>query len=372
MLKRRNILSAVLFIYLIIVSIYILSALSPTIHISTQNTLPMSGLKKDNVGQISDRSEYIFDLTLENIFSNIIASENLSEESDYWTMLVTGDVMIGRSVNSLTVRSNDFNWAYRNIQDFLNKADITYINLESPVIENCPNRDDGMVFCGDVRHIPAMTLNGINIANLANNHAMDQGPAGLETTLRLLNENDILAVGYENPVYKDVKGIRIAFLGYTDISCYPNTLIACANESQIISELAMAKENSDLVIVQFHWGPEYQALPNFRQRELAYLAVDNGADLVLGNHPHWIQPLEIYNDVLIAYSHGNFIFDQMWSQRTREGIVIEYKFLKDKLIGLEFYPIIIDNFGQPRLLDGDNKDRIIEQIKNDSFAIEVD
>jgi len=86
-------------------------------------------------------------------------------------------------------------------------------------------------------------------------------------------------------------------------------------------------------------------------REAGHLAIDLGADLVIGNHPHWVEPVEIYKDRLIAYAHGNFIFDQMWSQETREGVVGRYTFYGTKLIRVDYRPLVIDDYAQPRWLD---------------------
>jgi len=86
-------------------------------------------------------------------------------------------------------------------------------------------------------------------------------------------------------------------------------------------------------------------------REIGHLAIDDGADLVIGNHPHWVQGVEIYHDKLITYAHGNFIFDQMWSQETREGVVGRYTFYGTRLIRVDYRPVLISDYAQPAWLD---------------------
>lgn len=112
---------------------------------------------------------------------------------------------------------------------------------------------------------------------------------------------------------------------------------------------------------------EYTDQPTQRQKELAHLAIDTGADLVIGNHPHWIQPVEIYKNKLIVYAHGNFVFDQMWSAKTREGIIGRYTFYGDRLIDAEFLPVQINDFGQPRFLTGETKSVLLEVLKQQSY-----
>src|SRR6185437_11714659 len=102
------------------------------------------------------------------------------------------------------------------------------------------------------------------------------------------------------------------------------------------------------------------------QSELAHLAIDSGADLVIGNHPQWIEPAELYKGKLITYAHGNFVFDQMWSEKTEEGIVGKYTFYDKRLIDVEYLPIKIEDYGQPYFLQGTDKQKILDQMKQDS------
>jgi len=108
-----------------------------------------------------------------------------------------------------------------------------------------------------------------------------------------------------------------------------------------------AKKEADIVIVSMSWGVEYTDKPSDRQIALAHLAIDSGADLIIGNHPHWIQSDEQYNNTYIKYAHGNLVFDQMWSEETKKGVIGKYTFENGKLINKEFIPIYIKDYGQP-------------------------
>lgn len=284
------------------------------------------------------------------------------------TLIATGDVIPARSVNFQTLQSGDWRWPFLKTKDELSKADISFINLETPLISNCPTTNEGMIFCGDSRHLQGLTWAGIDLANLANNHAGNWGQEGIDQTVDLLNQNHIAVTGISGPTYLKVRGQTWAFLGYNDIPEFAPGL-SHVDQETIKREITSAKTRVDLVIAAFHWGVEYTSQPTSRQRELAHLAIDSGADLVIGNHPHWIQPLEIYQGGLITYAHGNFIFDQMWSEKTRQGVVSRYSFYNQQLIDVEFLPIRIDNFGQPYFLEGKAKQAILDVLRRESLQL---
>lgn len=282
-------------------------------------------------------------------------------------LVATGDVLMARTVNYKTVRANNFKWPFEKVVDTLKGADVTFVNLETPLVKNCPLTNAGMIFCGDIRSVEGLVFAGVDVTNFANNHAENYGASGVGETREVLTDEGILVTGVSGPVYKDVDGLKFAFLGYSEVG--ESSLIADADEDVIAQQVRQAKENSDIVVVQFHWGNEYVSQPTAKQRTLAHLAVDSGADLILGNHPHWIQPIEIYKDKVTVYSHGNFVFDQMWSQKTREGIIGKYTFFDDKLVDVEFLPIEIFDFGQPRFASGEKKRMILDEIKSESEKI---
>ncbi len=306
--------------------------------------------------------------TLEQIFSdNHTWGATISGER-IRTIIATGDVIPARSVNVQVLQRKDFNWPYLKTVDVTKNADITFANLEAPLIGKCEPTIEGMVFCGNTRNVEGLVYAGIDVASLANNHAGNFGVEGVKETVELLNKNNILVTGIDGLAIKEIKGLKFAFLGYDDIT-KPQPGVSNAEDEKIKTEIAEAKKQADIVIVTFHWGVEYRDQPDERQKYLGHLAIDVGADLVIGNHPHWIQPVEIYKGKLITYAHGNFVFDQMWSLKTREGVIGKYTFYDNQLIDVEYLPVQIDNYGQPYFVEATKKKSILESMKRESIKL---
>ena len=298
-------------------------------------------------------------LTLEAIFAQEQPKTATLSAKKTTTLITTGDVGLARSVNFSMVKRNDFSYPFEKTAEVLKKADLTLINLEGPLVKNCPLTNTGLVFCGNPRGIEGMLSARVNLVNLANNHTFDYGQKGLLETVKVLTTAGITPVEPEKIIIKKSKGQKFAFLGYGDVN-------QKVSEEKVQAQIREAESSANIVVVSFHWGAEYTACPNQRQRDLARLAIDSGADLIIGNHPHWIQAVEIYKEKLIVYSHGNFIFDQMWSKKTGEGIIGKYTFYEDKLIAAEFLPIFIDKTYQPHLLEEKEKEIILKSMEKTS------
>ncbi len=282
-------------------------------------------------------------------------------------IIVTGDVMLGRMINYTTTQNNDYIWPVKNIKDTLKSADITLINLENPIIENCPRTQTGMIFCAQSENIESLIESGIDVASIANNHIHNYGTKGITETQTLLMNNGIDVLGSRDtqPVIIEHNTIRFGFLAYNDVGYTPQS-IAEATLETIQNDIREAEKQADVVIIMFHWGVEYTHQPNTRQKELAHFSIDNGADLVLGNHPHWYQAVEMYDGKMIMYSHGNTIFDQMWSQNTKEGVVGNYIFYEDKLVDVEFLPLGIKDYGQAYWLEGEEREEVLGKLREES------
>lgn len=356
------------YIAILILSIFILLAGTATL-IYQRVSNPNISSEKSNEPPITKSSDVQFDpLTLESIFHNNSNKKDLLQKPII-TIVATGDILPGRSVNYKTLQYDNFNWAFEHTADLLKDADITFINLESPLVKNCPVTNEGMVFCGDTRHVQGLTYAGVDVVNLGNNHAGNHGLLGIKETIDVLESADIKVVGaLNNPKFVEVRGTLIAFLGFDDITPQPG--VSSAESEDFRREISEASEQSDITVVQIHWGSEYQSQPNQRQKDLARLAIDSGADLVIGNHPHWIQPVEIYKNKLITYAHGNFIFDQMWSEKTREGVIGKYYFYDNQLIDVEYVPIKIYDYGQARIIDDQEyKKKILDEMYQESQKV---
>lgn len=266
-------------------------------------------------------------------------------------LIATGDVVLARSVNYQMIKFQNFNWPFENIKEILKKADVTLVSFEAPLVKDCLVTVEGMIFCGDPQGVKGLVDSGVDIVNLASNHMADYHQEGIKNTVQIMKENGIKIIGLEGEeiLFQKIKGVVFAFLGFNDIiGSQPPVLKA---ENQLVKALiTKARKKADVVVVGFHWGTEYQKTPDKRQIELAHLAAEAGADLIIGNHPHWIQKEEQYGKTYIKYAHGNLIFDQMWSEETKKGLIGRYYFENNRLVNKEFIPVYIENYGQPRLI----------------------
>lgn len=259
------------------------------------------------------------------------------------TLIFTGDVMLGRSINTRIQKYADPTWPFKNIAGLLSKADLTIINLESPFITNCRPTDTGMIFCADPNSIFGLVYAGVDYAGLANNHINNQGQEGIDETVSLLTNNGISPFGLGKPEFNTVKNTKLALIAFSD---FPQI-----KDEDVIAQISQAKQSADIIITTFHWGVEYQKNPTTRQVLLAHLAIDSGADIVVGHHPHWIQTEEIYLGKPIYYSLGNLVFDQMWSEETRLGQVLKVTYEDNTLVKKEIFPIKIFDYGQPAFFE---------------------
>ena len=262
------------------------------------------------------------------------------------TLLVTGDIIPARGVNYFATVKHDFLWPFRPTADFTKNADITYVNLEAPLFSGCPvSPAESFTFCGDARFVDGLTFMGAKVANLANNHLSNYGAEGITATDQLLQSHGILTSGLGPVAVIDVRGIKFGFIGFNGVIALP----------ALKEGIARARQRADVVVVQFHWGKEYERQPMPDPGvptpddpvTIGHDAIDWGADIVIGNHPHWYQGVEVYKGKLITYAHGNFVFDQMWSEETREGVIGTYTFYGTQLVAASWKPVRSYDYGQP-------------------------
>ena len=264
------------------------------------------------------------------------------------TMLVTGDIIPARGVNYFATTRHDFLWPFRPTADYTKNADITFINLESPLFAGCPvSAAESFTFCGDARFADGLTLMGAKVANLTNNHITNYGAEGVNATVKLLQQHGIQTSGLGPVVVIDVRGIKFGFIGFNGVG-------RSIDKTALKEGIARARQQADIVVVQFHWGKEYERQPMTGGRvapddpvTVGHETIDWGADIVIGNHPHWYQGVEVYHGKLITYAHGNFVFDQMWSEETREGVVGTYTFYGTQLVAASWKAVRIYDYGQP-------------------------
>lgn len=282
-------------------------------------------------------------------------------------IMATGDVLLARTINSRMVRLEDFTFPFVNVRGLLSQADVAWVNLETPLVSDCPIRFVGMRFCGDPRGVEGLVYAGIDIANLANNHAENHNEKGVIETEQILTDAEIEVTGLSKPVIMLVHGKRIGFLGFNDASAV--RWISGASYDEIRTQIADVYDDVDYLIVGFHWGHEYHLSQNSHQRNLAKVAIDAGADLVIGHHPHWLQGVELYKDRPIVYSLGNFIFDQQGGGWVEEGAIALINFQADGNLRVNFLPVIIENTSTPRFATQDEAETILRRMASVSGVL---
>lgn len=324
----------------------------------------------------------IIDLTASK--QELKQEEKKSENNSEVNLIAVGDIIMSRTVGIKIRESGDNALSFRKVSDILSQGDITFGNLEAPFHNQGDLVREGMTFKAEPEFIDGLKLASFDVMSMANNHTKNQGSDGLLFTFDLLNQNNIKFCGAgknfneaHQPAILEVNGQKFAFLAYTysDGIDFQTHLsqdepdVAFWDIAQAQKDIQAVKLQVDAVIAYMHAGQEYSPKPIAEQIEFAHAAIDAGADLVLGSHPHWIQNTEKYKDKYIIYSMGNFVFDQEWSQETKEGVIVKLKYQDHKFNQAEFIPVIIENFNQPRVADGMEKDKILRQMELKSSIV---
>ena len=268
-----------------------------------------------------------------------------------------GDLMLGSWLTAiLDARGSDYPW--RDLAPVLSRADLLIGNLESPFLDDTTRvarAQKTYTFAVPSRHAAVLHSGGFGAVTLANNHILDFGLTGLERTWEVLENAGIVHAGTgsdkaEAHTHSVVSagGRRIALLAYNHVfpaefwagEDRPGT--AHALDEPLAAEVRRARADADLVVVSFHWSEEGRETPKEYQQILARIAVDNGADLVVGHHPHVLQTLEWYRGRLIAYSLGNLVFASYTPAPT--GALLLVAFTEDRIASAEFHPVDVNNY----------------------------
>ena len=321
-------------------------------------------------------------LTLASIFDSPPDLSGIDQKRVV-TMIATGDVIPARRTNATMVRLNDFTWPFKPTHDFLHSADFVFSNLESPLYQGCPvNAGHTLVFCGDPRFIDGLTYAGITVMNLSNNHITNGGAPGVASTEKLLSDHAIQYTGQGFTPVITVKGVRFGFVGMNGV-----TAGGPIDRVELKRQIDLVRPQADVVIAQFHWGAEYKLTPQPAPgiapddpRDVGHAAIDDGADLVIGNHPHTVEGVEVYKGHLITYAHGNYVFDQdapWWvpdpgQPDAADGMLGKYTFVDGKLAAVSYRPIRTYLDGQPKFLEGPYGDYVMSLVRLSSQIIAGD
>jgi len=278
-------------------------------------------------------------------------------DPDTFILGATGDIMLGSWLID-ALEAWGASYPFGEVEPVLRSTDLLVGNLESPFLSDTTGvapAEKTYTFAVPPGIVETLTAGGFDLVGLANNHILDYGQAGLFETWDVLDSAGIAHVGTgrtKEEAHRHVtierEGRRVAFLAYSHTfpeefwatADQPGT--AHASDAGLAREVVRADAEADLVVVMFHWGGEMLEVPREYQRILARIAIDNGADLVIGHHPHTIQPLEWYRGGLIAYSLGNFVFGSYTT--TAKGALLLVRFSDDRPVGADLYPIDVNNF----------------------------
>ncbi|MBB6448388.1 poly-gamma-glutamate synthesis protein (capsule biosynthesis protein) [Geomicrobium halophilum] len=299
------------------------------------------------------------------------------EEDDSFTASFVGDIMTGRYVEQvMDHRGLDFLFQYAS--PYFEDADYVTGNLENPVLlegGEYEAEDKEIHLEAGVESVDVLEDAGFSVLNLANNHIRDYGTEGLQDTLHVFEESNMEAVGAYTDFYEDQlhieehNGIEVATVGFNDVwGASGSEGVGDASPEEALNLIDRANQEADLVVVHLHSGVEYTSTPTERQESLTKAYVDAGADIVVGAHPHVLQSVEVYNNGIIFYSLGNFVFDQGWT-RTRDTALAQYELGEDGMAEIELVPFRIHE-AQPRPIDGLGesyyRERIFQQLTKDT------
>ena len=294
------------------------------------------------------------------------------------TLSFAGDVTMGNYAGSsysgtfdemASGQSDDY--FLNNVKDVFAGDDLTIVNLEGPLTDASSHLDKTFAFKGDPAYVNILKLGNVDLVSCANNHSEDYYQEGLDDTKAALDSAGIGYFGYESAAVKEIKGIKIGFLGYRSLSLSMNTAEKRAVIANAITDLKQ-NQGCALVVVYYHWGIESNYDYNADQQSLAHFTIDSGADLIIGSHPHVLQGTEVYNGKLIAYSLGNFCFGGNKNPSDQDSMIYQVKLdfengsltnMADTIIPCTISSSTSRNNYQPTLATGAKKDAIIAKIK---------
>ena len=285
-----------------------------------------------------------------------MTGQDLHNKTEKIKIAAAGDIMLGDNplclgfgVKSKAVL-NGYDYLFDKVKPIFDRHDLAIANLESVVATPLPEERDNM-WCDMNRGLDEAPISvrngGLGLVSLANNHIFEHGPEALEMTIGNLDSAGIKHIGSQNKPYYifERHGKRIAFLSW---SLLPDHYWPDKNPSDyyhvtenidpIINEVALLKEKSDYIVLMLHWGFEFFGQPSRGQQEQAHRLIKSGVDVILGHHPHVLQPVEEYGGGLIFYSLGNFIFDS-WDEKTLNSVIVELEFGNG--VGYGFIPVAV-------------------------------
>lgn len=262
---------------------------------------------------------------------------------------------------------------FNQVRGIFSEDDVTIVNFEGTLSDRGTREDKDFAFRGDPSYVNVLTSSSVEAANLANNHSADYGEISLTDTQEILESNGIITCrGKDNVTVGEINGITVGFVGINYLNDEMKT--------ELEESIKMAKDaGAELVILSIHWGIEKETAPEAEQIEAAHTAIDCGADIVLGTHPHVLQGIEKYNGRYICYSLGNFCFGGNNAPSDMDSMIFRQTFTFDQngLIDDDnygIYPCRISghssyNDYQPVVAQGEQRQNIIDRLTTYSAAL---
>lgn len=266
----------------------------------------------------------------------------------------------------LRAKNNDYAYFFKNVKPIFEKDDLSIVNLEGPLTKHDKiNTNKQFNFKGDPELAKALVEGDIEAVNLANNHTFDYGQVGFKDTKKALEDNKINYFGAGHKYIKEIKGVKFGFLGY-EIWNESSDM-----KSKIKKDIDELKSQGAIVVLTAHWGIERDYKPYALQKNMAHFAIDNGADLIIGHHPHVLQSVEKYKDKFIFYSLGNFAFGGNSNPSDKDTMIVQvqYKFKGNNVdnMGVKVIPTSISSVNHkndycPTPAQGAEKNRIFKKL----------
>jgi poly-gamma-glutamate synthesis protein (capsule biosynthesis protein) len=290
------------------------------------------------------------------------------------TLVAVGDILLGRSLGVLMEESGNYSMPFENIEQEISSADIAFANLEGPFCGEPPYPGAGMVFRVRPAAVAGLVHAGFDVLSVANNHFDNGGDACIRFSLKHVHQAGIATAGAGEtyaaahaPAILVRHGVRFAFLGYTyaDLNDTPEAthpVIAGRNPQRVREDVAAALREADAVIVSLHDGTEYTARVARETEEFCHAAIDAGAAVVLGHHPHVPQHIEQYHDGWIFYSLGNFVFQQYTPPEVQTALMARITFQGARVERVEATPLVIEWHSTPRLATREEGAPILSRI----------
>ena len=299
------------------------------------------------------------------------------------TLSVVGDCTLGTDETfdydtSLNAYYENYGADYflQNVKDIFSTDDLTIANFEGTLTDSDEREDKTFAFKAPASYASILTGGSVEAVNTANNHSHDYGEQSFDDTLAALDDAGIVHFGYDETAVMDVKGIKVGLVGIYELYDH------LEREQQLKDNIAKVKaDGAQLIVVIFHWGNETETVPDSNQTTLGRIAIDEGADLVCGHHPHVLQGIETYKGRNIVYSLGNFCFGGNSSPSDMDTMIYQQTFTIDangvkkdnvtNIIPCSISSAAYDGYNnyQPTPAEGDEATRILEKINERSSWI---